>query len=278
MIATMEFFQPHTIAEATATLKQKHCMILAGGTDIYPAHVTKPLSRPVLDTSRIAGLNQITESQSHFVFGANVTWSDLIAAPLPRAFDGLKAAAREVGSVQIQNRATLAGNICNASPAADGIPPLLTLNALIELQSAQGKRQLTVENFVLGNRKTALQPDEIVTSIIIPKSATYGRSAFIKLGARRYLVISIAMVAARIARDEDDLITEAAIAVGSCAATAKRLRRLEQTLIGSHVENVTIGQEVFDALSPITDIRATSDYRNLAAQELVTRCFALTLL
>ncbi|TGT02573.1 xanthine dehydrogenase family protein subunit M, partial [Mesorhizobium sp. M2D.F.Ca.ET.171.01.1.1] len=97
----------------------------------------------------------------------------------------------EVGSVQIQNVASVAGNLCNASPAADGVPALLVLDAEVELRSTKATRQLPLGEFILGNRSTALQPGEMVTAIRVPKRSAVGASAFVKLGARRYLVISI---------------------------------------------------------------------------------------
>src|SRR5690606_12010591 len=142
-------------------------------------------------------LRGVSETASHVVIGARTTWTDLIRHPLPAAFDALKQAAREVGSVQIQNVASVAGNLCNASPAADGAPALLVLDAEVELRSRAGSRMLPLQDFILGNRRTAIEPGEIVTAIRIPKASIAGSSSFQKLGARRYLVISIAMAAAR---------------------------------------------------------------------------------
>src|SRR5690606_35270448 len=123
----------------------------------------------------------------------------------------------------IQNMASVAGNLCNASPAADGVPGLLVLDAEVELRSASATRTLALGDFILGNRKTALRPDEMVTAIRVPKTSTDGASAFEKLGARRYLVISIAMAAVRVVADDDGRVSSAAIAVGSCSAVAQRL-------------------------------------------------------
>ena len=195
-------------------------------------------------------------------------------APLPRGFDGLKAAAREVGSVQIQNVATVAGNLCNASPAADGIPALLALDAEVTLASVAGVRRMPLANFVLGNRRTMKRSDEILSAVTVPRRLENSASTFLKLGSRRYLVISIAMVAANLVIDERGKIAEALLAVGACSASALRLRGLEQCLSG-----VTAGpgigrlvkQEHLAELSPIDDIRATAAYRKEVAQVLVAR-------
>jgi len=130
------------------------CRILAGGTDVFPSLQDRPLVGRVLDISGIAELRQITQNDDNWSIGAAVSWRDVIRAALPPAFDGLKAAAREVGSWQIQNRATLVGNICNASPAADGVPALLTMDAAVQLQSSRGSRVIPLSSFITGNRKT----------------------------------------------------------------------------------------------------------------------------
>jgi CO/xanthine dehydrogenase FAD-binding subunit len=267
----MDFHQPRSLDEATTILSRQDCLLMAGGTDIYPAHATKPLSRPILDVSRIVGLRGIHEDEAAFHFGACTTWSDVTTASLPPAFDGLKQAAREVGSIQIQNRASIAGNICNASPAADGVPPLLTLDAFVTLTSSRGTRRLALQDFILGNRKTARARDEIMTAIAVPKSSVYGRSAFRKLGVRRYLVISIAMLAVRLATGADGRITTCAVAVGACSPVALRLRRLEQTLLGQDPRKPAFGPEVLDQLSPIDDVRSSAAYRRHAVRELILR-------
>ncbi len=116
-------------------------------------------------------------------------------ADLPPLFDGLKLAAREVGGAQIQNRGTLAGNICTASPAGDGMPNLMALDAQVELASLPGRRVIPAGDFIASYRRTVCRPDEIVTAILIPKRSRATRGHFLKLGARKYLVISIVMVA-----------------------------------------------------------------------------------
>lgn len=267
----MEFHQPRSIEEATAILARQPCLLLAGGTDVYPAHVSKPLPQSVLDLSRISALRGISETEDGISFGAATTWSDVIAARLPPSFDGLKQAAREVGSIQIQNRATIAGNLCNASPAADGAPPLLTLDAALTLTSATGTRQVALEDFILGNRKTARAQDEILTAIHIPHSSVCGRSSFGKLGARRYLVISIVMVAARLVLDAEGRITGSSVAVGACAPVARRMRRLEQFLLGQRPGSADVPAELLDGLNPIDDVRAPAAYRMEAARELIVR-------
>jgi hypothetical protein len=109
------YFRPNSLQEALNVLADTRATVLAGGTDVFPSLGDRPLSGPVLDISGLAEIRGIQVTPEHIVFGARTTWTEVITAPLPRGFDGLKAAAREVGSVQIQNAATIAGNLCNAS-------------------------------------------------------------------------------------------------------------------------------------------------------------------
>ncbi len=193
----IRYAKPTTVDEALALLREGPWRILAGGTDVYPAQGTRPFRDDILDINGLAELDGIGETATHWLIGARTSWTSLVRHPLPAAFDVVKQAGREVGSAQIQNVGTIAGNLCNASPAADGVPALLALDADVELRSAVTTRHLPLREFVLGVRRTALRPDEMVTAIRVPKGACRGASAFLKLGARRYLVISIAMVATR---------------------------------------------------------------------------------
>jgi CO/xanthine dehydrogenase FAD-binding subunit len=268
------FARPQKIEEAVSMLHDSAWTIVAGGTDFYPGLRDRAISSPVMDISAISALKSIGPENGGWRIGALVTWSDLIKCELPAAFGALKLAAREVGSVQIQNRATIAGNLCNASPAADGVPPLLILDAAVELTSVSGKRMLALADFIQGNRKTSRRPDELLTSIVIPASATTGSSHFLKLGVRKYLVISIAMVAARLSIAADGTICEAAISVGSCSEVAQRLTALEQDLINRDAATdfrTMIAPGHLDDLAPIDDIRASKEYRLKAAHELVCR-------
>jgi len=269
----IRYAKPTTVDEALALLGERAWRILAGGTDFYPGQGAKPFRDDVLDINGLAELRGIAETESHFVIGARTTWTDIIRHPLPPAFDALKQAAREVGSVQIQNVASIAGNLCNASPAADGVPGLLVLDADVELRSAMTTRHIPLREFILGNRRTALQRGEMVTAIRVPKPAADGTSAFVKLGARRYLVISIAMVAARLVV-ENGTVTQAAVAVGSCSAVAKRLVGVEAALRGlaaDHGLADAVQSAPISELSPIADVRGSAEYRLDAVREIVAR-------
>jgi len=267
------FLRPTTLHEATQALAEGG-QVLAGGTDFFPALGTRPAPDKIIDVSRVGELRGIQTSHSQIRIGGATTWSEIVAAPLPRCFDALKAAAREVGAIQIQNRGTVAGNLCNASPAADGVPPLLILDAEVELASSAGVRRLPLGDFLVGNRKTQRRPDEILSALIVPLALSDAPSVFLKLGARRYLVISIAMVAALLADDGQGRVATARIAVGSCSATAQRLLELERDLLDQPLDSKlsSLAQaEHLSPLSPIDDVRATAVYRRDATLTLVRR-------
>jgi CO/xanthine dehydrogenase FAD-binding subunit len=268
------YFRPSVLDDALRTRAAGPCAVLAGGTDFYPARVGRTVDEDVLDLTAVAALRGIAETPEGFRIGALATWSELMAAPLPPWFEALKRAAREVGGAQIQNAGTIAGNLCNASPAADGVPPLLALGAEVELASVRGVRRLPLGAFILGNRRTACAPDELVTAMRVPRWGSRARSTFLKLGARRYLVISIAMVAATVETDARGAIARCGIAAGACSAVAQRLPALEAALAGSRLAP-GIGAIVTPAylapLAPIDDIRATAAYRADAAATLVAR-------
>ncbi len=273
----MKYVRPQNLTEATRLLASDHWLILSGGTDFFPGLQDRPVTCNVLDICALPELRGIHREEGYLRIGALVTWSDIVAADLPNAFDGLKFAASEVGSIQIQNRATLAGNICNASPAADGVPPLLTLNAEVELVSASARRRLALQDFIRGNRETALEPNELVSAILIPEQAMQGHSSFLKLGARKYLVISISMVAVRLVCNAQRQIVDAAISVGSCSLVALRLHQLEQSLIGQTAGAAVselVSDEHISMLSPIDDVRSTKSYRVDASLELLRRVLA----
>ena len=248
--------------------------ILSGGTDFFPALGDRPVPGSVIDISDLTEIKGITVASDYVRIGGLTTWSGVMATPLPRCFEALKSAAREIGGIQIQNRATVAGNLCNASPAADSVPPLLALDAEMELVSAAGVRRVPLADFIVGNRKTLRRPDEILASVIVPRKLDDAVSAFFKLGARCYLVISIAMVAALVKTDSAGLVAEARVAVGACSATAQRLIALERALVGTPARvglGATASSQHLKLLSPIDDVRATAAYRDDAALTLVER-------
>lgn len=276
------YHRPQTLTEALALRAAQPgpgLAIMAGGTDVYPVRTHRAVwfetqPQDVLDLTALPALGGIDRSDDGFRIGALTRWSDIAGADLPPAFAALQQACRQVGGVQIQNRATIGGNLCNASPAADGVPPLLALDAEVELASSSGSRRLPLSQFILGNRRTALAPDEILLAIHVPAQPEAMRSCFLKLGARAYLVISIVSVAANLALDADGRIAALRISVGACSSVPLRLRALEDRLIGSKADPALVQAIVpgdLAGLAPIADVRASAAYRSDAALTLVRR-------
>src|SRR5229473_2785769 len=168
------YLRPSRLEDALTALARPH-VVLAGGTDFYPARVGRAIDEDVLDIGGIAVLRGILADAAGWRLGATTTWSELLETELPPLFDGLKQAAREVGGRQIQNAGTLAGNLCNASPAADGVPCLLALDAEIEIAGPAGRRLLPLASFITGNRLTALAPGELMVAIHVARPAHQAR-------------------------------------------------------------------------------------------------------
>lgn len=267
-----DYLRPRGLEEALQALTRPFT-VLAGGTDFYPVRVGHAVTEDVLDITGIAALRGISETSAGWRLGATTSWSELVEADLPPMFDGLKQAAREVGGRQIQNTGTIAGNVCNASPAADGVPALLALESEVELASRDGMRRIPLSAFITGVRKTELQPGELVVALHVPRPEHDAKSAFLKLGARRYLVISIAM-ASVVVEVEHGRVAVARVAVGACSPVARRLPALEQALIGAPFD-ARLGERVAPShlapLSPIDDVRGSGGYRSDAALVLLRR-------
>lgn len=261
----MDYYAPTALDDALDLLAPQTLDVVAGGTDFFPALPEGGAKHSLLDVTRIEGLRGISQDRGQdrgcVRIGAATRWSDIVHADLPACFDGLKQAARQVGSLQIQNAGTIAGNICNASPAADGVPPLLTLDAQVELTSKRGVRTLPLGRFLTGVRQTQRAGDELVTAILVPPMPAQACAAFDKLGSRSYLVISITMTAAVIGCDAEGRIDFARVAVGACSAVAQRLPALEADLLGRRPADTAVSREHLAPLSPITDVRGSAEFR-----------------
>ena len=268
----MNYFQPNNLNSAFDALdNNSNLTIAAGCTDLFPTTNDVSLNKNILDITNIDSIKGFRFDNDYTKIGAATTWTDIINESLPNCFDMLKACAKEVGSIQIQNLGTIGGNICNASPAADSIPCLLSLDAKIELSSKFDKRIIPLDEFIFGARKTKLKAGELLTSVLIPREKNKGFSSFKKIGARKYLVISISMVACYICV-LNNKIKDIAISVGSCSEVAKRIFSIESQIIKKNInENIFDGVD-FDQLkeiSPITDIRSTQTYRLKVSHSLI---------
>lgn len=265
----MGYHQAATLGEAMA-LAGRGARLLAGGTDLYPGAGTR-LAGDVVDIAGLAELRGVSLGHGLRI-GACTTWAEIAAARLPPACAALQEAALQVGGRQIQNAGTIGGNLCNASPAADGVPPLLALGAVAEVAGPGGARRMPLAAFLRGPRKVDLAPGEVLVAVHLPAAGLAGRSAFQKLGARAYLVISIAMAAVRL-EVASGQIRAAAVAVGACGPVATRLPRVEGALLGpvAGAADRVRDRDVAAGLAPIADVRATAAYRAGAAAELIRR-------
>ena len=268
------YARPSALNDALHLMQGGRHRLLAGGTDIYPG-AGSALAGDVLDLTGIDALRGFSLMDG-LRMGGCTTWTVIAEAALPDALAALQMAARAVGGRQVQNVGTIAGNLCNASPAADGVPPLLVCDAEVELASVRGVRRVALAEFITGPRKTLRAADEVLVAVHIPAAGLQGRSVFLKLGARAFLVISIAMVAVRLVRDRER-VGDIAVAVGACSGTAQRLPLVERALIGADLRDaagLVRASDVMASLQPIADIRASADYRATAAAELVARAVA----
>lgn len=262
------YYRSDSLEESLQLMASKPLTVLAGATDIFPALTTMRdhhgrSGADYLDITAISALKGIAQRDTGWHIGAGVTWHELIRADLPAAFAGLQQAGREVGGPQVQSRGTVVGNLCNASPAADGVPPLLCLNAQVQLASADRRREVALSDFIMGNRRIDRQPDELVTGLRIPVLPTDSQGCFYKQGARRYLVISITSLAAVVCL-QDRVIRDIRLAVGSCSLVPQRLSEAESQLLNcalSDISQTFVSTLPLPELAPIDDIRATADWR-----------------
>jgi len=268
-----EYYEPRSLKEALELLDRygDQARILAGGTDLLvkmKARLIEP--RVLINVKKIDGLRYIVEDGEQVRIGAltrlrDVENSELVKKYIPALHDAVKS----MGSIQIRNMATIGGNLCNASPAADTAPPLLVHNAKVVLSSVGGDRVLPLTEFFKGPGLTVLKPNELLREIIVEKSIA-GSSAFKKVSR---VAVDLAVASAAVYVEvEDGFIRNARIALGSVAPKPLRAVRTESLLRGLRIDS----REVLNALktidveiSPITDVRSTADYRRYVSKVLV---------
>ncbi len=266
-----EYFSPNTLQEALQLLDkyQSRARIIAGGTDLIleiQRHVRQP--EVAIDITRIEALDAITlDDNDRIHIGPAVTHNQVVGSALcrERAFPLVKA-CWQVGSPQIRNRATVAGNLVTASPANDTIAPLRALDAEIVLASVNGERAMSLAEFFKGVRKTALQPNEMVVDVRFPALQPNQVGTFEKLGLRKAQAISVISVATVLTFD-GATVTDARITLGSAAPTIVRATDAEQFLRGKELSEAVIaeaGELAKKAAKPISDVRGSAEYRRYA--------------
>lgn len=222
--------------------KGENAKIIAGGTDIVIALRTGKVSPEVMvDISGLKELNFVNESGNTIEIGAATTFTTLENEPkFMGAFKGLRDAAYSVGSPQIRNRGTVGGNICNGSPAADTVPPLLALGAVVVLKSKNGTREVELKNFFFDKEKVDLKPNEMLYSVKFEKAQAGQGLGFGKLGLRKALAISRLSVSVFAELDKDNVCKNARVASGSLGRYPMREKEIEEFLIGKTLNDSTI--------------------------------------
>jgi len=274
-----KYISSKTIEEVLEILKQEksEACIVAGCSNVLPYIKDKIISKKLLlDISGIEELNYIKKSEGKLCIGAATTISNLINSKIIREeCNILYQAAEEFADPTIRNSATIGGNLADASPAADVAPPLLVLDAVLEVESMDGKREISLKNFFVGPRKTVLHDDEMIVSIKIKDNSINKNGCFIKLGLRQAMAISLATVAL-ILEVEKDKVADVRIAMGSIAPTPLRLIKVEGFLKNKKIDDELIEEavkRVREEVKPIGDVRASAEYRRYVSGILFKRAF-----
>ena len=271
-----DFVVPKTLAEACQMLSDGYGRPVAGCTDVLPQiRHGKLKTERLVDLSRIKSLAYIEHSNGRISIGALTTYEQMVTdRQLHDYAPVLAQAAATVGCRQTRNRGTLGGNLGNASPAGDTLPPLLILNAQVVLAGSSGERRMAVSDLLLAPGKTALLRDEIITSVDFEALPRGMRSLFLKLGNRQGMAVSVASVALALQLDGGGPVQDVRIALGAVAPTAIRCPEAEKFLIGQQIDPITAGAAgrlAAQACAPIDDVRASAAYRRHAIQVLVKR-------
>ncbi|HVT59186.1 MAG TPA: xanthine dehydrogenase family protein subunit M [Thermoanaerobaculia bacterium] len=269
-------YSPRTLAEACRHLAAEPRLVrLAGCTDLMVAAAERwPWHPGVIDLTGIAEIRGVREDAGGLTIGATTTFGELRRSPAVRArFPALAEAAAQIGGWQIQNRATLGGNLANASPAGDSLPVLLALEPMVVAIGPRGQREIPYTDFHLGYRRTALAPDEILAWVRLPPPPEGAVQAFRKVGPRAAQAIS-KVVVAMVGTVTDGRIAELRLAAGSVAPTPVRLARAEAAARGLQAgpeAAARAGSAAASEVTPIDDVRSTAAYRAWALERLVRR-------
>ena len=269
-----EYLAPKTLTEALELLTQyqeQRIKVLAGGTDLLVKMKTIDLDIDyLLYIKEIPELDFIKNSDG-FIIGATTPYSHILKEDkLKDNYTALYEGIKAIAAPAIRNMGTIAGNIGNASPAADTVPPLIAFGAEVTLESKQGKRNILLQELFTGPGKTVMRPDELITKITIPQVKPHTGSAFLKKSRVKADLAKINL-AVLLTRD-GDTCTDCKIVFGSVAATAVRAPKTEKLLEGQKISDELIAraaQTVADEIKPIDDIRSTAEYRIIMSREML---------
>ena len=278
MLPKFDLLMPETLPEALALLAEGAGEVtpVSGGTNlVVDLRGGRRRSGTLMNIAGMGGLCGIRREEGHLVIGGGVTVADLLDGPLVSGHASiLKDAASVFGGPLVRNRATVGGNLADASPAADLAPPLLALDAEVELASAEGNRRVPLEEFLVGVRETLLKPQELLVAVRCPVPLPHSAGGFYKLGLRKADAISVASVAVMVEGDGDGRCRQARIALGAVAPRPIRARAAEDLLRGRKLDPATIAKAArlaSESASPIDDIRGSAAYRQRVIGVLVRR-------
>lgn len=267
-LPVFDYVKVGSLEEASKLAKEKgnKAVLMAGGTDvILLLHANAIPADTVIDIKEIPGLEEIRYVSGEGVYVGSLAKlydiqnSDLVKEKMPALCD----AAHYVASPQIRRKGTMAGNICNASPSADTASILVAMNAVVKVYNADGSRDIPIDDFFKGVKKTSLQPGDIVTEIFIPELKKAEGSAYFKHSVRKAMDLAIIGVGARITMDGNK-IAAARICMGGVGITPLRASKAEEILIGNEITDDLLekaGTAASEECSPISDVRASAEYR-----------------
>ncbi len=270
------YLRPRDLDEALAArAAHPDWMVLAGGTDLMVNANHRAAPAGILDLWRLAAICFVRHADGAIAIGAGTTWLEVERDPHVRAHAApLAAAAREIGALQIQARATLGGNVGTSSPVGDSLPVLLALDAELEVASPRGRRRVPYRDWCTGYRTTQLAADELIVAAHVPVPGATTRTAWRKVGTRRAQSISKVMGAAAITLD-GDVVVDARIALGAVADRPVRIAAAEAAVRGLRLADAAAAARaaVASAIHPIDDVRSTASYRREVGANLVARFF-----
>lgn len=274
-----EFTAPTTVEDAVAALGTGDARVLAGGTDlIVQMREGRRRVGRVVDLKRIPETTALVEeSDGGVTIGAALNVTAMAAHPAMARYPAVVESGRMIGSYQIQNRASIGGNVCNAAPSADAIPPLICLNARANIAGPSGRRQVPVEVLFTGPGKTKLGPQEILVSIRLPRPPDRSAGKYLRFTPRREMDIAVAGTGAWLSLGADGAVAEARIALAAVAPTPIRAPAAEQRLIGERPTAKLLDEAARLAarhIMPISDTRGSAAYRRELVKVLTARALA----
>jgi carbon-monoxide dehydrogenase medium subunit len=279
------YVAPNSVAEAVAVLvenaeQNRRAQVLAGGTDLLvQMRTTDRDPRTIVDIKSLEETNRLEIGETDTFIGSAISSAVLNEnADLVALFPGLLEASDLIGSTQIQGRATMGGNLCNASPAGDSIPAMIANRATCVIAGPKGERSMPVEDFLTGVGTNALESGEFLLGIRVPNPGPRTADAYLRFIPRTEMDIAVAGCGVRLVLDESGTCTDASVSIGAVAPTALLVSAAGDALVGSPVDDAALkaaGAACSEASSPISDKRGTADYRRKVVAVLCRRAAAI---